>query len=75
MNMPINVIPCDVVMPSFGESISELVRDNATFIIALLVIELLIAAIVTIAIVSRKKDKQQKLNEYIENAKDEENDL
>ncbi len=75
MNMPFNVIPCDVVMPSFGESISELVRDNATFIIALLVIELLIAAIVTIAIVSRKKDKQQKLNEYIKNAEDEENDL
>lgn len=52
-------VSLDVVMPSLGDMLERIVRDNSTGAILLLVAELLIAAGIVIGVVLRKHKKSQ----------------
>lgn len=60
MNMNYKVIPCDVVMPSLGDTLRDLVSNNLIMVIFLLVVLLVVAAIVTVIVVSRKNEQTNK---------------
>lgn len=62
MNLTPKFVPCDVVMPSLGDMMKDLVETNISKVILLLVILLIIASIVTVCIVSRKKNRDDSNN-------------
>ena len=62
MNLIPEIILCDIVMPSFGDEMKDLVENNILAVIFLLVILLVVAAIITVCIVSRKKDRNNSNN-------------
>ena len=53
---------CDVVMPSLGDIMKDLVENNIIAVIFLLVILLVAASIITVCIVSRKKNRDNSNN-------------
>lgn len=62
MNLTPKIMPCDVVMPSLGDTVRALVENNIFAVIILLVVLLVIASIITICIVSRKKNRDNDSN-------------
>lgn len=60
MNMDYKVIPCDIVMPSLGDTLRDLVSNNLIMVIFLLVVLLVVAALAVMIIVSRKKERTDK---------------
>ena len=64
MKFILKTIPCDVVViPSLTDSIMDMIEDYFVFIVLLTVVLLVVGALVTIRIVSKKSEEPKTKND------------